>query len=333
MSTSYERFRTILTMNLCSVLNNEQLQEVLKTVDVSMNDFDITRKQMDIIPINSAIPDVVKMFIASKAIANRSPKTLAQYKYKLLNFFDKIRKPYTDIHTNDIRMYLYTYKVEHSASDRYIENIRITLNGFFEWLVENEYISKNPCGKIESIKYQEKERKPLTPYELEFFRWNTIDIREKALIDFLFSTGCRVSECAAVRLSDIDWKNRAVFIRNGKGNKQRTVFFNAESELTLRKYLETRSDKTDAIFVSQRSPHQAIKQKAIENIITAVSKRTGMHVYPHLLRHTFATSGLHGGMPLATIQSLMGHANPRTTLIYAKQDTVDLQREHQRVYA
>jgi site-specific recombinase XerD len=73
--------------------------------------------------------------------------------------------------------------------------------------------------------------------------------------------------------------------------------------------------------------------RSLEVEITKIAQRCDMHVYPHKLRHTFATSGLRGGMPLDKLQALMGHAKPETTLIYAKLDTTDLQLEHSRVYA
>jgi len=329
---SYEKFRTVLTMNLCNVLGSDQMNDVLQAVDLSLSDFEIRSKQMQIIA-QTGVPEVAKLYIASKAIANRSIKTLSQYRYKLINFFESMCKPYNDITTNDIRMYLYNYKMSHNASDRYMENIRITLNSFFQWLVDNEYIQRNPCAKVEKIRFEEKKREPLSSYDLEYFRWNTENIREKALIDFLFSTGIRVSECADVRLSDIDWNSRSVRIRHGKGNKERTVYFNAESELTLREYLNTRTDDTDALFVSMRSPHNQIKSRAIEKVIRNVANRTGLHVFPHRLRHTFATSGINGGMSLEKLQALLGHAKPETTLIYAKLDQSDIQREHQRIYA
>lgn len=333
MSTnSYEEFRTVLIMNLCSAVTAEQMPAVLAAVDITMDDFEICRKQMALITADG-LPDVVKHYIAAKAVSNRSMKTLTQYRYKLVNFFDTVKKSYMDITANDIRMYLYRYKVEHNASDRYLDNIRTTLNGFFSWLVNNDYLPKNPCAKVDPIKYQEKKREPLSPYDLEVFRWNTVDVREKALIDFFFATGCRVSECAGVRLSDIDWDNRAVLIRHGKGDKQRTVYFNAESELSLREYLKTRQDQTDALFVSARAPHQPLKSHALENILLKVSQRSGMHVFPHRLRHTFATAGLRGGIPLEHLQQLMGHEDPKTTLIYAKLNQADLQHDHQRVYS
>ena len=329
----YENFRTVLTMNLCSVTDDpELLKNILKAVDVSASDFDIKRKQMDIIPVGDMRP-VIECFLAAKGVANLSLKTLKQYHYKLVKFFDTVRKSYLDIQTNDIRIYLYKYKIEHGSSDCYIDNIRITLNTFFQWLLENDHITKNPCAKVDKVKYQQKRRQPLTPYQLEEVRWNTVDVREKALVDFLFSTGLRASECANVRLSDITWDKRSVHVRHGKGDKERVVYFNAESEVSLKEYIKTRTDGTDGLFVSMKAPHQPLQSHALENIIKKVSERTGIHVYPHKLRHTFATVGLRSGMPLEKLQALMGHAKPETTLIYAKQDQTDLQMEHQRVYA
>ena len=327
----YENFRTLLTMNLSKVLESEKLSEVLKAIDITLNDFEICKKSMDLI-VNTGLPEAAKVYIASKAVENLSRKTLTQYTYKLTNFFEAVCKSYADVTTNDIRMYLYRYKTEHNVSDRYMESIRITLNGFFAWMVENDYLERNPCAKIEKIRFQPKKREPLTPYELELIRHKTKDIREKALIDFFFSTGVRVSECSDTNISDIDWHKRSVLIRHGKGDKERTVFFNAEAEVSLRAYLESRTDNEDALFVNVRSPHQRLKPHALEIAISKIAKRAGLHVFPHKLRHTFATSGLRGGMPLEKLQKLMGHEKPDTTLIYAKIDQQDLQMEHQRVY-
>lgn len=330
--SAYENYRTILMMNLCTVIQDpETIQNVLKMVDISMSDFEISRKPMEIIPATDMLP-VIKCYLASKAIANLSKGTIKQYKYKLDHFFNTLHKSYLDITANDIRIYLYNFKIERNASDSYVDNVRVTLNSFFQWLVDNEYTPRNPCAKVDKIKYQPKRREPLTSIQLEELRWNTSDVREKALVDFFFSTGCRVSECADVNLTDIKWENRSVHIRHGKGDKERFVFFNAESEVSLKEYLKTRSDDTDALFVSVKSPHQRLQAHSLENIIKKVSDRAGIHAYPHKLRHTFATAGLRGGMPLEKLQALMGHAAPETTLIYAKQSQKDLQMEHQKVY-
>ena len=330
--SSNESFRTVLIMNLCSVIGPEQMTDVLRAVDLSMQDYEISRKEMGLITAEG-VPEVVKYYLASKAIAHRSAKTLAQYRYKLEAFFGAVRKSYMDIRADDIRMYLYGYKEKHNASDRYMENIRITLNSFFAWLVDNEYLQRNPCAKVEHIKYQETPREPFTSYQLEVLRYECTSIREKALIDFLFSTGLRVSECSQVDLADIDWNNRSVLVRHGKGDKRRIVYFNAESELTLRKYLETRRDSDPALFVRCRAPHCRLSPRGIENEIKKIGDRSMMAAYPHRLRHTFATSGLSSGMPLDKLQALMGHESPKTTLIYAKENMMDLQLAHRRAYA
>ena len=328
----YEKFRTVLTMNLITVVSDpDALSDILKMVDITMSDFEISRKAMEIIPA-SGFPEVAKCYLVSKGIANLSKKTLKQYQYKLTHFFDTVRKSYADVTTNDIRMYLYNFKLERNASDSYIDNVRITLNLFFQWCVENEYLAKNPCAKIEKIKYKQARREPLSTLSIEDLRWHCKAIREKALIDFLFSTGCRISECSGVLQSDIDWNCNSVHLRFCKGNKERTVYFNDEAKVSLREYLKTRNDNNPALWVASRAPHQQLQAHALENIVKQVGDRAGIHAYPHKLRHTFATVGLRNGMPLEKLQELLGHANPQTTLIYAKNDSDQIHMEHQKAF-
>lgn len=317
---------------LFSALPHDQLNNVLSILDQTLSDYDIQKKPVALAK-SDGLPEVVKYFIASKAVENLSAQTLKIYRLRLIDFFSIVRKPFQDVNSNDIRLYLYYYKDTKKASDSYLESIRLILNSFFSWLVNNDYLLRNPCAKVEHIKFQAPERKPLTSYQLEVLRWHCTDIREKALIDFFFSTGVRLSECRDLNRSDITWETRSAVIHHGKGNKRRTVFFNAESELTLRKYLETRTDHEEALFVTSRGSVRRLCLKSIEDIIRKVAARADLHVYPHRLRHTFATAGLRGGMPLEQLQALMGHSKPETTLIYAKLSDSDLQREHERVYS
>lgn len=329
----YENFRTVLTLNFCTVTQDPHLlKDLIEMVDITMNDFEITRKSMDIIPA-SGIPEVVKYYLASKALSGLSQKTLNQYNYKLINFFDTVRKSYIDITPNDIRNYLGIFKIERHSCDRYLDNIRITLNSFFQWLVDNEYLQRNPCAKVDKFKYHEKRRESFSTFSLEQLRWNCTSVREKALIDFMYSTGCRVSECADILLTDIDWENNIVLIRHGKGDKERFVRFNDESKVSLKAYINSRKDQTPALWVSMKAPHQQLQTHALENIVKKVGERTGVHAYPHKLRHTFATVGLRNGIPLDKLQVLMGHANPRTTLIYADQDKDQVHMEHVKAFS
>ena len=334
MSTNtYENFRTVLAMNLCTVLQDpDALHKVLDMVDLTMHDYEISRKSQEIIPATGT-PEVVKYYLASKAIANLSKGSLKQYRYKLEHFFCTVRKSYLDITANDIRIYLYNFKMERNASDCYVDNVRITLNTFFQWMTDNDYLPRNPCGKIEKIKYTPKRRKAFTTLNLEQLRWHCEDVREKALIDFLYSTGCRISECADVLLEDIDWVNNAVLIRHGKGDKERTVYFNDECNVSLREYIKTRQDDTLALWVSTKRPHQQLQSHALENIVKNIGNRTGLHAYPHKFRHTFATVGLHNGIPLDKLQALLGHTNPQTTMIYADHDHSQIHMEHKKAFS
>lgn len=315
--SSSESFRNEILSRLLQSMPQEQVMGVLEALDSTLQHYDVSHKPVSIVPVDG-VPEVIKHYLASKAIQNLSPGTLHIYHLRMMDFFRIVKKPFTDVTADDIRMYLYHYKTTRNASGSYLDAIRRILNSFFTWAASNGMILRNPCALVDHIKYQPAEREPLSAYDLEVLRWNCQSVREKALIDFFFSTGMRLSECHDANRADIDWEKRSVIIRHGKGDKRRTVYFNAESELSLRKYLETRSDNDDALFVTLRKPYRRLCQKGLEDIISKVASRAGMHVYPHKLRHTFATHGLRSGMPLVKLQALMGHEKPETTMIYAK---------------
>ena len=333
MSQAYEEFRSDLLVRLNQSLLPDQLQNVLRAVDLASASYDFNRKELAI-TASGGFPEAARIYLAAKSVENLSPRTLRHYRYKLINFFACIGKPYAEITPNDIRLYLHQYKQKNGNSDATVDSTRTIINSFFAWLVANDYLPANPVAKVQRVRFQKKKRVALSPYTLEVLRWNCRNIREKALVDFLYSTGCRVGELVAVDQADINWNDRSVRIRHGKGDKERTVFFNAESELTLRKYLESRDDDCSALFVSSRRPHHAVSTEAIQATIRKIRVRVdGIgKVTPHVLRHTFATTGIRSGVPLEQLQLLMGHTKPETTLIYANVDTTDLQRIHRKVY-
>lgn len=333
MINSSESFRQELASRLAAVLPQDQLTDALAAFDLTSAGYTITEKETALATV-PGIPEVVKFFIASKAVENCSMGTLNQYRYKLLNFFSAVRKSYADITANDVRVYLYDLKQARPVSDSYLDNIRRTLSSFFDWLRRNDYLQKNPMEKVAKIKYQPAIRQPLTSYDVEVLRWVCHDLRDKAIVDMLYTTGCRVSELVALDQADIDWHDRSARIRHGKGDKYRIVFFNAEAELSLRKYLESRTDDNPALFVQERGPHNRLSIRAVQLRFKAIRSRCQLSskAFPHNMRHTFATASLRSGMPLVDLQMLMGHAKPETTMIYAKVDNADLQRAHLRAF-
>lgn len=334
MATGYETFRSNLVTLLIDSLDEDRLKIVMAAVDQVALDYDIKAKSTDLIVYGDEMPQMLKYYLASKRLENLSLATIESYKGLLMGFFKAVRKPIENVVANDIRCYLAQYKIK-GIADSTIDLYRRILSGFFQWLVTNEYIIRNPCAAISPIKYQATERQPLSGYDLEVIRISCITLREKALVDLLFSTGCRVSECAAIKKSDIDWQDRSIIIRHGKGDKRRTVYFNPESEVSLKRYLDSRNDTCDALFIRTRHGIGPLSTRAIERELKEIRERAHIEapLSPHILRHTFATTGLRAGMPIEQLQALMGHSKPDTTLIYAKLDKTDLKRAHQQAFS
>lgn len=154
------------------------------------------------------------------------------------------------------------------------------------------------------------------------------------MIEFMYSTGCRVSELTNVTLSDIDWETKNVHLF-GKGKKHRTSFMNARCEVALKEYLDTRKDNIPYLFVSSRNyagKPKKLTKGAIERVVKLLSNQAGIgkKVTPHILRHTTATTAVQNGMPIEDISKLLGHANVATTMIYAKTSTDRVYSNHKR---
>ena len=336
MSDSSELFRNDLTAKLAAMLPPDQLRDVLRAVDLTAADYEITHRCTDLISFGG-IPQPVVWFLKAKELENASPRTVYRYRCDLVKFFLFVRRPPQEVSSNDVRAYLTACKEQRGVADNTLDNYRRVLNSFFSWLVDNDYLLKNPVAKIPKIRCQEKPRVPLTPLQLEQLRDNCSTSKERALVEFLYSTGCRISECAAVALADIDWLDRSVIIRHGKGDKARTVFFSPCCEFLLRKYLKNRLDGLPALFVPERKrrPDGFMTARSLQAMIRKICAREpiGAKCTAHILRHTMATAGIRAGMPIEDLQALLGHAKPETTLIYAKLDKSDLKQAHRRAYA
>ena len=333
---SSESCRNELALQLTGVLSPEQLHSVLAAVDLTAVSYDIQRRSMDLIPYGG-LPQAVNLFLNSKTVENLSAGTIYQYQRKLLMFFSYIIRPIQEISAGDIYAFLAAYKIERHVSDSTLDGTRRILNTFFTWLVDQDYLIKIPVAKVSKIKYQEAQRVPLDPIQLEQLRDNCVTLKEKALVEVFYSTGARVSEVAAMSRYDVNWQNQSITIRHGKGNKRRVVFFSPRAEFLLRKYLASRKDSDEALFAADRKRHPGRYMTAhtIQDIFKKIRQRqaVGAKCTPHVLCHTMATASLRAGMPLPNLQALLGHSKPETTMIYAHIDTSDLQQAHRRVYA
>ena len=261
----------------------------------------------------------IKYYLGAKRIDGLSDKTLGNYRCNLEMFAARVNKSAAKVTTDDIRGYIsYLDETRHLKDTSLQTHINI-LRAFFGWLHTEERIKKNPMSKIKSLKLDKKgARQALTVEELERLRDACKTYREKALIEFLVSTGCRLSEVAQLRAADLNLADRSVQV-TGKGDKDRVVYFSVRARLMVQEYIVQRKGG-DGLFVSNKSPYEPLKPRAIQRIVRSLSERAGLEgrVHPHLLRHTFATHALNGGMDVTVIQRLLGHEDIATTQIYAE---------------
>ena len=264
-----------------------------------------------------ALRERIESFLAAKRIDGLSQKTLKDYGLVLRSFARYADKPPEEITADDVRRYLAGLS-ERGLKDGSIVTHANTLRSFFAWLELEDVIGKSPMRRIRSRSVDRTaSRRPLTDEELHRLRKGCRNIRDQALVEFLSSSGCRLSEAAGIRAEQVDWKQRSVRVL-GKGRKIRTVFFSFRAGQLLREYLSQR-EGGDALFAAVRAPWSPLTPGGIEKALARIGQRAGLErrVHPHILRHTFATQALQGGMPLPVIQQLLGHEDPKTTMISA----------------
>ena len=277
--------------------------------------------------VGSDIEEKIMLYLQVKKLENYSKATLQNYFYTLRKFEGFIKKPIAAVNKNDIRFFLANCYQGCKAST--INSKIFCLKGFFQWLTDEEIIPKNPARLIKDTKIPKRLRKSLTLQELEKLRLACETGRERALLEFIFATGCRVSEIVNVNISDIDFNTNKLKVI-GTGDKQRVVYFNDKTKLYLENYIATRKDNNPALFISERFPFGRMGKRGIEIAISKLGIRAklGKDVYPHLIRHTMATLGLQSGADITTIQYLLGHTSPCTTQTYAEQSNENLQHEY-----
>ena len=273
----------------------------------------------------------VRRFIGAKRIEGLSAKTLDNYQLYLLKFAGAVNKDAGRISADDIRAYIAGLAVKGSS----LQTILATLRSFFGWLHREELIRKNPMNKIPSPKrtYTKQLPRALSLEALERMRSACETVRERALVEFLYSTGCRVSELCGIDLQQVDFTARCVRVL-GKGSRERMVYFSVRAGLLLREYVQERRDGS-ALFVNERAPYGRMSPRSVEKLVHAVGQRANLqeNVWPHRLRHTMATLAHNNGMQITVLQAILGHRQLSTTQRYATISMDNVRHEHERFVA
>lgn len=285
---------------------NVRIEEVL-------SNYENRRKQ--IVEIEKDIAEKSKLFIDAKRLEGLSNNTLIDYKMELKLFERYFNKAAVQITTVDIREFLGQDKGWNVST---IEKKLSLLRTFFGWLVKEEILLRDPTAKIKSPKIPKRIPKGMSVEELEIVRDSCKTLRQRALMEVFYSTATRLSELANMKIKDINWQTMSARVI-GKGNKEGIVYFSSKAIYHLRKYLGSRDDNCEYLFVTQRKPHRKMSNRAIQDEVNRISNYSNLDkkITCHRFRHSFAGLSMEAGIELADLQYLMRHSNPSTTLVYA----------------
>ena len=272
----------------------------------------------------------LKIFLAAKRVEGCSEKTIRYYDSTIRNVLTSIGKEVKSVTTDNLRVYLDEYQKRSNASKVTIDNIRRILSSFFAWLEDENYIDKSPVRRIHKVKTCKTVKETYSDEALELMRDHCDGIRDLAIIDMLASTGIRVGELVKLNRSDVDFENRECIVL-GKGNKQRRVYFDARAKIHLQKYLRSRTDSNEALFVSLQHPHNRLLISGVEIRLRELGRKLDLcKVHPHKFRRTLATMAIDKGMPIEQVQQLLGHQSVDTTLHYAMVNQNNVKLSHRR---
>lgn len=311
-------------------LTPQQIYELRQSLESELSAYELIQASDGVEKSRKVNTDLMANFISAKRIEGCSEKTLNYYENTIKAFLDATTNALDKVSTYEIRCYLSDFQAQRNAGKVTVDNVRRILSSFFSWLEDEDYIVKSPVRRIHKVRSELTVKETISDEHLERLRDVCTEIRDLALIDFFVSTGVRVGELVTLNRSDIDFNERQCIVL-GKGNKERTVYFNARAKIHLQNYLATRSDSNAALFVSLTAPHNRLTISGVESRVRQLGKVAKIcRIHPHKFRRTLATMAIDKGMPIEQVQRLLGHCKIDTTLHYAMVNQTNVRNAHRK---
>ncbi len=283
---------------------------------------------------------------------NRSQKTIANYDHYLTRLVDYAGEiKVADISPELIRKWrLWLNRLGTNTSDELQKNTQnyhlIALRGFLKFCAKRD-IPALPPAKIELARTTRKQVTFLNEDELaRIFGEPDVNteagLRDRAILELLFSSGLRVSELVGLDKDHVNLKRREFMVR-GKGQKDRPIFISTAAAEWIQQYLDARSDNTQPLFirysgrkaVDNSGNYQRLTVRSIQRLVARYALLAGItkHVSPHTMRHSFATDLLMNGADLRSVQAMLGHSNIATTQIYTHVTDPHLKSVHEQFHS
>lgn len=245
-----------------------------------------------------------------------SLETIRSYRLSLKQFFSFCGKNYDEVKATHIRAWLAS--MEEKNLKKTTLHIKLSgLKSFYQYCMEENLLKKNPAATIKT-----PQKDDVLPYYLskrqvaQLQELTRNDYQFRPIVETLYSTGVRISELLEIRLEDIKWDTRQIWIRKGKGTKERFVLFSHDCAERLKMYLQKRKTNSTFLFANRRGGQ--LHREYIQKNFRKFSEALGFKVAPHILRHTFAAHLAEKNMPQSYIQDLLGHVDINSTRIYTR---------------
>ena len=258
-----------------------------------------------------------------------SDNTLQSYQRDILQFQDYLKESdlnYAKLTEEDINNYFENLRSNGKKNSTISRNLA-TIRSFYQYLLKTKKISKDPTSNLQSPKIEKRVPSILTSEEVELLLEQPKDVdlkgtRDKAMLEFAYATGMKVTEIIHLDIQDVDFANNVVLCTSGK--KTRSIPLGALAEKALKEYVEKarpiliKDDNTKALFVNLNGSR--LTRQGFWKIVKYYKEQAHIEkdITPHVLRHSFATHLLQNGADLKSIQAMLGHSDISSTQIYAQ---------------
>lgn len=324
-----------VVMALQGRVDDDAINTVQDVLVIQLNGYEVQERCTAVAVQDNSAEGLMRKFIATKEVEGTAKSTLKRYREQIQHLIWFLQKPLYEVTTYDLRFYL-AMRREQGHRGRKLKNstldgMRRCYSSFFGWLSAEGLIGRNPCAALAPIKSRKEIKRAYTAVDMDNLRMACGNARDLALVDFLYATGCRVSEVVRLDAYDIDFAQHQCKVL-GKGNKERIVYLNEVAEKNLQLYLESRKRHTDALFAGRGTDR--LTKEGIEAALKRLGVRAEVeNVHPHRYRRTLATNMLSRGASIQDVATILGHADYKTTQVYCEINQANVQAAYRRYAA
>lgn len=321
-------------------LDQKQLEQLQNVLYINFHGVEVKEEHYELADTGIDGDEAkIRMFIASKKAINRQTKTLMQYTREIYNMLDFLGKRLEDITGMDLRYYYGVMRERRGIKMSTMQTRLHYLSSFWDFMITEELVKSNPVKKVGLLKLEKVIKKPFSSEEMEALRLNCDGLRNRALVEFMYSTGVRVSELVSLNVQDIEMGKQRLVVY-GKGSKERRSYLTDSANFYLKRYLKQRCDDEGVtidqiqrmpLFVTLDFPHNRLTAAGVQYMLRSLGKRAGLdHVHPHRFRRTIATDLLNKGVPIEQVKEFLGHEKLDTTMLYCTIKEESVQASHRK---